>query len=62
MAVTVGGKTATVNYVGDAPDIVRGVFQVNIIIPADAPTGPNVPVIVKVGDRNSQDGVTIAIR
>jgi uncharacterized protein (TIGR03437 family) len=62
VTATVGGKNATINYVGDAPDLIRGVFQVNIVIPADAPTGPNIAVVVKVGDRTTQDGATIATR
>jgi len=60
--VTVGGKNAVFNYVGDAPGLVRGVFQVNVVIPSGAPTGPKVAVVVKVGDRTTQDGVTIAIQ
>ena len=62
VTATVGGKPATVNYAGDAPDLVRGVFQVNIAIPPDAASGPNVPVLVKAGDRTTQEGVTISIR
>jgi uncharacterized protein (TIGR03437 family) len=60
--VEVGGKPATVNFKGGAPGLVRGVLQLNFTPAADTPTGPNVPVVLKIGGRASQDGVTIAIR
>jgi uncharacterized protein (TIGR03437 family) len=43
--VTVGGRTAQVLFSGLAPGIV-GLYQVNILIPNDAPTGNEVELIV----------------
>lgn len=62
VSVEVGGKAATVLYAGGAPGLVRGVVQVNITLAPDTPTGPNVPVTLKIGDRVSQDGVTMAVK
>lgn len=62
VSVEVGGQPATVVYAGGAPGLVRGVLQVNFIPAASAPTGPNVPVTLKIGDRISQSGVTIAVK
>jgi uncharacterized protein (TIGR03437 family) len=58
----VGGRDAEVLYAGAAPDLVAGVIQINVRIPADAPLG-NVPVVIKVGSRtSSQSGATLTIR
>jgi uncharacterized protein (TIGR03437 family) len=48
-------------YAGAAPGETAGVMQVNVRIPANAPTG-NVPLAVIVGDQTSADWVTIAIQ
>jgi uncharacterized protein (TIGR03437 family) len=57
----VGGRDAEVLYAGAAPDLVAGVMQINVRIPADAPLG-NVPVVIKVGTETSQSGATLTIR
>jgi uncharacterized protein (TIGR03437 family) len=62
VSATVNGEPAKVIYAGGAPLEINGVLQVNIVIPADAPSGPAVPVAIKVGDWTSQDGVTLAIQ
>lgn len=61
VSVTVGGIRASVDYAGAAPGFVAGVMQVNVTVPANAPSG-NVPVIIAVGNASSAPGVTIAIR
>jgi uncharacterized protein (TIGR03437 family) len=48
-------------YAGAAPGETAGVMQVNVKIPANAPTG-NVPLAVIIGDQVSADWVTIAIQ
>lgn len=60
--VTVGGKEGQVLYAGGAPGLVAGVFQVNVRIPADAETGDAVPVVLRVGENASANGVSLAIR
>jgi uncharacterized protein (TIGR03437 family) len=62
ITVTVGGKAAEVLYAGGAPGLVAGVMQVNIRIPADAPTGDGVMVIVDAGDIAGARWVTLAVR
>ena len=61
VAVTFGGVPADVKYKGAAPNLVTGVFQINAVIPLDAPAG-NVPVVVKVGAAASPSTVTVAVR
>jgi uncharacterized protein (TIGR03437 family) len=64
VAATIGGVPAQVVYAGSAPGLVSGVMQVNLVIPANAPTGGAVPVIVTVGTATTQTGantVTLAI-
>ena len=46
--VTIGGRPASVRFTGLAPGFV-GVWQINAAIPADAPVGTAVPLIVTFG-------------
>ena len=62
VSVEVGGKPATVSYAGGAPGLVRGLLQVNYTLAADTPVGPNVAVTLKIVDRTSQTGVTMAVK
>jgi uncharacterized protein (TIGR03437 family) len=57
LKVTIGGVPAEVLYAGDA-----GVLQINIRVPENAPIGPAVPLRLSVGDSESPEGVTIAVR
>jgi uncharacterized protein (TIGR03437 family) len=59
--VLVNGQPADVSYAGAAPGQVAGLFQVNVRIPLDAPSG-DVPVEVRVGDARSQPGITVAVK
>jgi uncharacterized protein (TIGR03437 family) len=62
VTATVGGIPATVAYAGSAAGLVSGVMQVNLIIPATAPTGPSVPIVITVGTASTQAGVTVAVQ
>ncbi|MBI2686884.1 MAG: hypothetical protein HYX27_11255 [Acidobacteria bacterium] len=62
VSVEVGGKAAAVVYAGGAPGLVRGLLQVNYTLAADTPVGASIPVTVKIGDRTSQAGVTMAVK
>jgi uncharacterized protein (TIGR03437 family) len=57
--VTIGGITAQVGFSGLAPGFV-GLWQLNVKIPDNAPTGNAVPLVVSFGDKTSQT-TTIAI-
>ena len=58
--VTVGGVPATVQFSGLAPTLL-GVYQINVLIPANAPPGSAVPVALSIGGVPSNT-VTIAIQ
>jgi len=60
ISVTIGGKSAVVQFAGDAPGVVAGVMQVNAVVPAGLPAGP-APVVVQAGAASSQSGVTISV-
>jgi uncharacterized protein (TIGR03437 family) len=60
--VTIGGVDAAVTYHGSAPGEVAGVLQVNAVVPAGVTPGPAVPVLISVGGKPSQTGITIAVR
>jgi uncharacterized protein (TIGR03437 family) len=62
VTATIGGVPATVAYAGSAPGDVYGIMQVNLTIPASAPSGANVPIVISVGNNQSQSGVTVAIQ
>jgi uncharacterized protein (TIGR03437 family) len=49
-------------YAGSAPGFVSGSMQVNGRIPANAPTGNNVPVVLNVGSASSSTAITVAIQ
>jgi uncharacterized protein (TIGR03437 family) len=55
-----GDSSATPSYAGLAPGLV-GVYQVNVQVPATAPTGDAVPLAIAVGNARSNT-VTIAIQ
>jgi uncharacterized protein (TIGR03437 family) len=62
--VTIGGipiSSANINYAGEAPGLISGVFQVNAKIPPGVGPGP-VPVVVQIGGVNSQANVTVNVR
>ena len=61
VTATVNGISAKVLYYGSAPGLISGVMQVNLEIPATAPTGGAVPVQITVGTASTQTGVTIAV-
>ncbi len=61
VTVTIGGKTAAVAYAGSAPTAVAGLMQVNVTVPADAPTGA-VPVVVSCDGAPSQGGIVIQVK
>jgi trimeric autotransporter adhesin len=60
VSVAIGGKNATIDYVGGSPGTLQGIMQVNATLPAGLPAG-NASVIVQVGSSASQGGVTIAV-
>jgi uncharacterized protein (TIGR03437 family) len=49
---TIGGKDAEIQFLGLTPGFV-GLAQANLIVPADAPIGPDVPVIINIGGQPS---------
>jgi uncharacterized protein (TIGR03437 family) len=58
--VSIGGVNATVSFSGLAPGFV-GLYQINALVPAAAPTGDTVQVRVTIGSVPS-NVVTIAVR
>jgi uncharacterized protein (TIGR03437 family) len=60
VTVTIGGKSADVQFAGAAPGLVQGVIQVNALVPSGLTAGP-VPMVVAVGGANSQSGVVVYV-
>lgn len=60
--VTIGGQLAEVLYFGETPGVIAGLMQLNVRVPAAAPTGGAVPVLIFVNGVPSQANVTVAIQ
>lgn len=56
---TVGGKSATVYFSGLAPGFV-GLWQLNVQVPADAPSGASAEIVISFGGKTA-NRVTIAV-
>ena len=61
VAALVNNQPATIAFWGEAPGIVSGVMQVNVVIPPNTPSG-SVPLVIKVGSASTQAGVTVAVQ
>jgi uncharacterized protein (TIGR03437 family) len=59
--VTIGGKPAHVIFYGEAPGFVAGIMQVNVLIPNGLASGDQ-PLVVFLGDAQSQSGVTVSVQ
>jgi uncharacterized protein (TIGR03437 family) len=59
--VWIDGQVAPLQYAGAAPGNVAGLLQVNVQIPAGINTG-DVPIVIQVGDVQSQPGMTISVK
>jgi uncharacterized protein (TIGR03437 family) len=57
----VDGQPADVLYAGGAPDLIAGVLQVNIRLPANLGPG-ELPVIIRAGETASQARVSLSLR
>ncbi len=61
VSVRIGGIEAEVLYGGAAPGLLSGVLQVNARIPESLQPGGEVPLVLKVGNFESQPGVTVSV-
>jgi uncharacterized protein (TIGR03437 family) len=62
VSVTIGGIPAKVLYAGGAPSSVAGLTQINAEIPGGVTPDAAVPVVVQIGNWQSQAGVTLAVK
>ena len=60
VTASIGGRSANVLFAGAAPGLI-GVYQVNVVVPALAPTGA-ARLVISVDNNASQAGVTVQIR
>jgi uncharacterized protein (TIGR03437 family) len=52
VSATVAGESAQIAYAGLAPGLV-GVYQINLVIPADVPASPQTPVVLTAAGLSS---------
>lgn len=58
--VRIGGIAAVVEFAGAAPEF-PGVYQINIIVPLNAPIGDKIPLQIETNGGLTTDQATIAI-
>ncbi len=61
VTVTIGGVPAQWTYKGGAPYNIQGLYQINVTVPQNAPSGQQ-PVTVNVGGQPTQSGVTMFVQ
>jgi uncharacterized protein (TIGR03437 family) len=61
VAVLINGQAANWVYAGEAPSMAAGLMQLNVQIPANAPSG-NLSISVSIGSNTSQNNVTVSVR
>jgi len=62
VTVTIGGVNAPVEYAGAVPGTIAGLTQINVKVPAALTPSLALPVIIKIGDATSTNGVTVAVK
>ena len=61
VTATVNGQSAAIQFSGEAPGLVAGVLQVNLVIPPSTKSGA-ASLVISVGGVQSQAGVTISVK
>lgn len=61
VTATIGGIPAKVLFAGEEPFVVSGVMQLDLQVPANAPSG-NQPVVVTIGSTTTRSGATVAVK
>jgi uncharacterized protein (TIGR03437 family) len=61
VSVTIGGQAATTSYVGEAPDLVCGVLQINATVPSGL-SGPQTVGLTIGANNNSGQTITVAVQ
>lgn len=62
VTVRINNVDAPVVYSGAAPGLIQGLIQINARVPATAPIGNAVPIVLRINNVDSPTGVTVAIR
>ncbi|MFB3827161.1 MAG: BACON domain-containing protein [Bryobacteraceae bacterium] len=62
VGVRIGGVECNVQYAGGAPGLVSGVLQINAEIAAEVTPGDALTVVVRVGDAETRQRATVAVR
>jgi uncharacterized protein (TIGR03437 family) len=60
--VLIGGLPCDVYYAAAAPQMPAGYLLLNLKVPDDAPDGLAVPIVLRIGGRESRGTVTLALK
>ena len=61
VTLRIGGRAAELLFRGQAPGT-AGVMQINARVPEGVIPGSAVPVVLRIGEAQSQEGVSISVR
>jgi uncharacterized protein (TIGR03437 family) len=61
ITVTIGGQPATYTFAGEAPGLIAGIMQINVMVPPGASSGAN-PLVVTIGAASSQQNLTVYVQ
>ncbi|MBI5282199.1 MAG: SBBP repeat-containing protein [Candidatus Solibacter usitatus] len=62
MEVLIGGVPCEIYYGGAAAGKPAGYLELNLKVPEDAPAGSEVPVVLRIGGRESRQRVTVSLK
>ena len=60
-SVTIGDQPASWTFAGEAPGLVSGVMQMNVVVPTNIAAGDQ-PIVVTIGGNPSQPRVTVSVK
>jgi uncharacterized protein (TIGR03437 family) len=61
VTATINGVNATVEFAGEAPGLVTGVIQVNILVPTGV-TGSGLPLVININGSATSSGPTVSVQ
>ncbi len=62
VSVQIDGIPAVWSYMGGVPGVVEGQSQMNVQIPAGVRSKTDVPIVITIGNAQTQSGVTISVQ
>jgi uncharacterized protein (TIGR03437 family) len=62
ISVKIANVKANIKRIALSPGAATGVFEIDVVVPADVAPGPAVPVVIEAGSASSPEWATIAVK